>query len=482
MSRLLLIARREYLSYVRTVGFWLSMTLAPLGLALGIMAPGLMERASTPATAAIVDLTGKGYAARIERVLAEQQGRAAAQALRQAALAAGGPSASEAVSAAYARGGEPAARAELRRLAPRLGDTPLPRPALSLIAPPSEAASAASAQAAGEALRPYIAGDRTLPGGRALTDAAVISTGEDGAPQLDAWTATLSNNDAEQRISSALERLVREDRLREAGLDPTRLAAIEDTEVRTRTFSPKAEGGEVSLRDRLPTIIGFALGMLLWSTILTGAGILLNSVIEEKSSRILEVLLASASTGEILFGKILGVAMVTATVIGVWATLGGVSLATGAPGVVRDVADVLLGGGFLLYFLLFFLGGYVMYAALFAAIGSFCETTREAQSLLGPVMVLLTLPVLAMTVALRDPGSDLLRVLSWVPLFTPFVMVARAGSEPPMWEVLGSAAVMFLMTAGVVWLAGRAFRAGALSTMRLEPRALLGLLRGKSAG
>ena len=74
------------------------------------------------------------------------------------------------------------------------------------------------------------------------------------------------------------------------------------------TYSPRAEAGRVGLRDRLPGFIGLGMGILLWMVILTGAGILLNSVIEEKSSRILEVLLSSASVAEIMGGKILGVA------------------------------------------------------------------------------------------------------------------------------------------------------------------------------
>jgi ABC-2 type transport system permease protein len=233
----------------------------------------------------------------------------------------------------------------------------------------------------------------------------------------------------------------------------------------------------VSLRDRLPAIVGFAMGMLLWSVVLTGAGILLNSVMEEKSSRILEVLLASASTTEIMGGKIAGVALVTLTVMGVWASIGGYLLVTGAPGLAGDLGAVLLGRGMLWYFAVYLIGGYLMYAAAFAAIGAFCETTREAQTLLGPVMVLLTAPVLFMTLAIRNPDAEVLRILSWVPPFTPFIMAARAGGEPPLWEIAGTTAVMALTTAGVLWLSGKAFRAGALSTVKLDPRALLAALR-----
>jgi ABC-2 type transport system permease protein len=113
-------------------------------------------------------------------------------------------------------------------------------------------------------------------------------------------------------------------------------------------------------------------------------------VIEEKSSRILEVLLASASTAEIMGGKIAGVALVTLTVV---RRLGGDRRDPAADrraGLAGDLGAVLIDGGMLPYVALYLVGGYLMYAALFAAIGAFCETTREAQTLLGPVMVLLT--------------------------------------------------------------------------------------------
>jgi ABC-2 type transport system permease protein len=476
LARLWRIAGREYLSYVRTVGFWLSLLLMPIALTLGASLPSLLERSGGQSTVAIVDLTGRDYGGRVQAALRERQARETAIALRLAALAAAGPSAGDAVDGAYKAGGLPAARAKLAEVAPRAADTAA-QPSLLIVAPPPEASTATSADAAARALRPYLNGDRAGPDGP-ISAAAVIRLGDDGRPALDYWTTELADTSAENRVSAALREVVRSDDLRALGVEPARLEALEASELEVRTLSPKAQGGaEVSLSDRLPALVGFAMGMLLWSVVLTGAGILLNSVIEEKSSRILEVLLASASTAEIMGGKIAGVALVTLTVIGVWAGLGGLLMLQGAPGFAGDLIDVLVGRGLLAYFALYLLGGYLMYAAAFAAMGAFCETTREAQTLLGPVMVLLTIPVLFMSLAIRNPDAELLRILSWIPPFTPFIMAARAGGEPPLWEVAGTTAVMAVTIAAVLWLSGRAFRAGALSTVKLEPRALLAALR-----
>ncbi len=101
-----------------------------------------------------------------------------------------------------------------------------------------------------------------------------------------------------------------------------------------------------------------------------------------------------------------------------------------------------------------------MYAALFTTIGAFCETPREAQTLLGPLMIMLTVPMIFMGQAVTRPDAPLLQALSWVPPFTPFLMAARAASGPPLWQVAGTAAVMSVTIVLELWVAGRAFRTG----------------------
>jgi ABC-2 type transport system permease protein len=149
------------------------------------------------------------------------------------------------------------------------------------------------------------------------------------------------------------------------------------------------------------------------------------------------------------------------------------------PEIIAAVASLLFGKGLALYFLIYFVGGYLMYAALFTTIGAFCETPREAQTLLGPLMILLTIPLVFMGQAVTRPDSPLLQTLSWIPPFTPFLMAARAASGPPLWQVIGTAAVMFATTALELWIAGRAFRTGALSSGRFDVKLLLAGIAGR---
>ena len=413
MSRLLRIAAREYMAFVRTVGFWLSICIMPLGLFMAIYATGLAARSAPPTKLAVIDLSGADY----------------------------GRDLTSAVAGA--------------------GQSP------RTIVVPAPGGPFADADQAARVTRPYLSGDLTTPGGDRL-DAVAIVHGPKSAPALDLWTRNIAAPGLQDRLGEALADSVRRDKLRAAGLTPEAVKALDAVQPQVTQFSPKSQAGKVSLRDRLPGAVGFGMGIMLWSVILTGAGILLNSVIEEKSSRILEVLLTSASVPQIIGGKILGTAAITATALAAWLTLAGLGVSAFNPQLIGQIGGVLLQPWLLVYFALYFVGGYLMYATLFTTIGAFCETTREAQTLLGPLMILLTIPLVFMGQAIARPDAPLLQALSWIPPFTPFLMAARAASGPPWWQVVGTASLMFALTGVELWIAGRAFRTGALASGRFD--------------
>jgi ABC-2 type transport system permease protein len=421
MTRALRIAAREYMAFVRTVGFWLSICLMPLGLVGVMFFSGIAAHSAPTPKMAIYDFTGAGYGGALARV---------------------------------ASAGRPPS-------------------AIVVAAPPVGDPATATAR-----IRPYISGDQTTPAGDRL-DAVAIVRGTAEKPTLDLWTRNINEPGLQAALSAALSDAVREAQLAREGLSKDQIAALDASQPAVTQYSPKSEAGRVSMQDRLPSIAGFGMGVVLWSLILTGAGILLNSVIEEKQNRILEVLLTSASAPEIMAGKILGAAGVTATALMVWVTIATSVFGSQHPEVIAAVAALLFGKGLALYFLIYFVGGYLMYAALFTTIGAFCETPREAQTLLGPLMILLTIPLVFMGQAVTRPDAPLLQALSWVPPFTPFLMAARAASGPPLWQVIGTAGLMFGTTALELWIAGRAFRTGALSSGRFDVRLLLAGITGR---
>jgi ABC-2 type transport system permease protein len=426
MIRLLRIARREYLAYIRTPGFWLSLLLLPVGISTIFFAPMAVSRATPTPRIAILDFTGKHLKPQV-------------------------------VAAVNPPGAPPQAVI--------VPDPPRP------FADPIDARTR---------LQPYLRGQRLLPGGGRLDAAAIIRPAGAGVA-VDFWSRDIAASDLAQTVSGAVGDAIRRDRLRALGINPTTLAQVESLAPTVSLYSPKAATGKVELKDRLPTLAGLAMGVLLLMVVLTGAGMLLNSVMEEKTSRIIEVLLSSASVPEIMGGKIIGVAAVTGTILAFWMSIAAVIIAVRSPETAGDLVGVFLEHGHWAYFALYFIGGYLMFATLYVTIGAFCETSREAQTLLGPMMIIMTMPAVFMTQGASHPDAPLLRVLTWIPLFTPFMMAARIASDPPLWEIASTSALMFAVTALELWVAVPAFKAGALATGRFDVRLFFSTLARRRA-
>jgi len=458
MSRILLIARREYMAYARTVGFWLSLLALPLFAVLGGALPLVMRGAETVRAVVLIEdgSAASGLAGSVRQALAndiERRAERAREAAEKAGAAAGAPPG--------------AAQGALASIS---------RPRLRFVDAPADLSAAAPGPTRDAVVRRYLT-DETPKADR--LDAVVFLTREDGKPAARVWAARASDDTVEDFVRDALKEANRKAVLEGAGINASVVDETEAFRPEIGVFSPKsASGGEVSMRDRLPGVIGLAMCFILWSLIITGASILLNSVMEEKSNKILEVLLSSASATEILAGKVLGVAFLTLTVLVVWGGIGAFGLITAAPGVAADVGSVLMQKGLIFYFIAYIVGGYLMYAVLFAAIGAFCETPRDAQTLMGPIMMVLVIPILVVQMSLVNPDAPAIRFLSWVPFFTPFLMSARAPSEPPLIEVIGTMGGMFAMALLMVWLAGRAFRAGALSDVKLSWKSFASAMGG----
>lgn len=481
MNRTLLIAHREVMAYVKTVGFWLSLLSLPFFAVLGGFMPVLMKRAEPVQQYALVDETGSSapLAASVRQVLEADYQRDINAALSIAALAEGGLQGRNSVRDAVATGGYDAGLAELKRVAPRAAaGFKAPRRETIEVKAPADFANATTPEARDAVARKWVDSDQTVEGHK--LSAVVILNEKNGIPSARIWSRRASDVEIESTFREALSDVNRLRTFAANGVDEAVVRSVEDFRADVTFLSPRAaSGGEVSFRDRLPAIIGVVCGFLMWSLILTGATMLMNGVMEEKSNKILEVLLSSVTATELLVGKVLGVAILTLTVMGGWALISAVGLSLALPDVARDVASVLMDNGLWIYLLLYLVGGYLMYAVLFAAIGAFCETPRDAQTLMGPVMMALFVPLIFMQMAIRSPDAVLLKVMSFVPPFTPFIMSARAPSQPPLVEVVCSLLVMFVFAALMMWLSGRAFRAGAMSDAKLSWKSFLAAMRSQ---
>jgi ABC-type Na+ efflux pump permease subunit len=179
-----------------------------------------------------------------------------------------------------------------------------------------------------------------------------------------------------------------------------------------------------------------------------------------------------------MMGKLLGIAAVGLTMVGTWL----VALVTiltwkagAATAVAGQVLTVLHSSSLIPMFAVYFLFGYLIYATSILALGSVCNTLKEAQSYMGIITMLMMVPLMTLTFIPKDPNGTVARVLSWIPLYTPFIMMNRIMADPPWIDLLGTLALLVVTAATALWLAGKVFRIGILRTG--QPPKLLELVR-----
>jgi ABC-2 type transport system permease protein len=205
----------------------------------------------------------------------------------------------------------------------------------------------------------------------------------------------------------------------------------------------------------------------IYATVLIYGLYVMRSVIEEKSSRVVEVLLGSVTPMQLMAGKIIGVGAVGLTQIGIWAVASGI-LGTGSFAMAHHVVgnnmkDAHISTALVVLFPVFFMLGYATYACLYAAIGAMVNSDEEAQQLQFPVTLPLVLCMVFAAAVIRDPNTPLAFWLSMFPLTSPIIMYVRvAVSMPPAWQIATSVAISLASLYGLVWLTSRIYRVGIL--------------------
>jgi ABC-2 type transport system permease protein len=212
--------------------------------------------------------------------------------------------------------------------------------------------------------------------------------------------------------------------------------------------------------------ISIALVMLLYVALLMYGIMTMRSVLEEKTTRTMEALISTVRPSQLLAGKVLGVAGVAFTQFAIWMTALGLvftygalmSAASGSP-----IAGVHIPASLLVYALIFFLGGYFLYASFYAAIGSACSNDQDAQQLQWPATLPLVFSVVIFSTVLTDPSSTASVVLSEIPLFSPILMTLRISVQtPPFWQIALSIGLLIAAIGCMVYLSAKVYRVGVL--------------------
>jgi ABC-2 type transport system permease protein len=268
---------------------------------------------------------------------------------------------------------------------------------------------------------------------------------------------------ANESFRDALNEAVRSQRLADANISEQKLAELS----REVEFDVKAvdERGQEKDSDGV-MVASFVIGLMIYITLAIYGQAIMGAVVEEKETRIAEILFSSASPFQLMMGKLLGVGLAGLTQLAIWIATAVILVSILATQVgFGDIVQSLptITPVMIVYFLIFFLLGFFIYASIFALIGSMVTTVQEGgQFAFPPIMILLVGFYFSFAV-IRDPNSNLSFWVSIAPFFAPITMPVRILAEtPPLWQIGLSFVINALAIAGLVWLAGRVYRVGML--------------------
>jgi len=487
MRNAFLIARQEFIKYVTRRGFFISILMFPLWVMFVVLLPqwtgGVPQRVFT-----IVDRAGGYREAILDALAREDSGRelgslaayangnvdmaAVRHAATQLARMLTTPQAARSIAAYRTSGGSRVVLSKLARfMKPAARPFHVPAARFLYVTPPAEL-ERISDERFGAATRRY------LDAGRFFAVALIPSDfGRNGRQTVQYFARDLSDGDLSDFISTALDDALHRKVLKRLAPELVDSDALATTAT-IEAHNPTKASTQSSHDDSLQKIVPVALAVILFIVSVMNSSVLLQGVVEEKSTRMIEVLLSCATPRQITSGKLVGVIAVALITIVIWslAVFGLMALADARTvtlvfAALRSVATVET----LPLLLVYFFCGLLIYGSVFLAIGSMANSLADAQSLLGPSMLVLMLPNLLISSIMRDPNGELATLISWVPFYTPFFMMLRIASHPPAIEVWGTTLLALATTGILIWWMGRIFANHVLTTER--PPSFGGLVR-----
>ena len=299
----------------------------------------------------------------------------------------------------------------------------------------------------------------------------------------------------ESNITGQIERILEAEKLKAYNIENlSQILEQVKTKVNMQTFrNDKSQEEDTQAQSSaVATGVGYVLGFILYMFLLIYGSMVMQSVIEEKNNRVLEVMVSSVRPFDLMMGKILGIASVAVVQVAIWGVLicgigaavmphlmpsdvmasaqamqQGMPDAAAASGMdpemLQAVAAITDLGYIVRIFvclLLFVFGGYLFYSAMFAAVGSAVDNVQDASQLQTPITLPIILALLMMFAVIRDPNSQMAFWFSVIPFTSPIVMIVRIPYDIPLWEIALSLAVLYASFVGMVWFAAKIYRVG----------------------
>ena len=266
-----------------------------------------------------------------------------------------------------------------------------------------------------------------------------------------------------QAVRDALNLAVRSQRLADANIDETLLAGLsQNVRFEAKSIS---EAGEEKDSDML-YLASLVIGMMIYIMLTIYGQVIMGAVVEEKETRIAEILFSSARPFTLMFGKLVGVGLAGLTQMTIWvaslaAIIGFLATQSDMSTVVSSLPNIT--PLMILYFFVFFIVGYFIYASIFALVGSVVTSVQEGSQFSFPPIMIMLIGFYFSFAVIRDPNSNLSFWVSIAPLFAPMTMPVRILAEmPPFWQIGLSVLLNCLAIAGLVWVASRVYRVGML--------------------
>jgi ABC-2 type transport system permease protein len=435
MKKILLVARREFVATAGTKGFIIGLLIFPALIAVAVFVAPRLINARSPqirGDVAVSDPTGV-VIGELRRTLAPAaiEGRAAETARR-------------AMAQVQTAAGRQATDTAVRQMT---GQTPV----LRVVERPPDSDIAREKQwlLTGTEQERHLAVLVIHP------DAVARRAGQAEFGTYDMFVSRGLDQATETVLIESMRQGLVNARVRASNLD---VEAVEATlRVRRPTATIVTETGEQRSLPAFRAMLPFALAMLMFMGVIVGGQTLMTSTVEEKSSRVVEVLLAAVSPFELMAGKLIGQLGIGLLTTGVYLGLGILALFSFS---MLGLLDPML----VVYLLVFFLITYLVFGALMMAIGAAVNQMAEAQSMMGPIMILMMFPYMLSPMIGRAPNSTFSIAVSFIPPINTFAMMSRLASDapPPAWQVWLTVLVGFAAAGAAVWFAAKVFRIGLL--------------------
>lgn len=300
----------------------------------------------------------------------------------------------------------------------------------------------------------------------------------DNPSALKFYTRSGSTTSLENNIRNQVREIIRIQRIERLGIpqfDSIVNTLYANVQINTFTIDDKisAPGQEQSSSSEAAMMIAYGAGFMIYMFIFLYGGQVMQGIVEEKSSRVIEVIVSSVRPVQLMMGKIIGVALVSLTQLAIWIVLVSVGfnilemVSANVGGGMAQALSTLSGmfapgylAGLVVCFVLLFIGGYLLYASMFAAIASGVDNIADTQQLQLPVTMPLILSIIILLNVLQNPGSPMAFWFSIIPFTSPIVMMARLPYGVPTWEIILALVLLYATFVATTYLAARIYRTG----------------------